>query len=429
MTLNRLKETVLFFSLIALCFDAYAFYFIASFPVTLSLICVVLVLFIGILEIIFDNKKLKSKQLLICLALILFIVLDVIFVENRDLSSAFLYIFYLLTFSVSGYETTENIFYKKLKTVMIVYTVLSVYAIYQFIAYYYDLPLKEILIEGHMVEGFNRTNLVVIAGNVFQRAHSIYLEPSTLSQFSAFAIMISIILCNKKQIKIGSCIGIISLNLIAAVMSVAGTGFLMLGVIIVYYCIIYVIKHGFNKKVVAIFLIILAGTLCAFLIDSPITEYIIIRICEIIDPKYSGGMRFSYPYIIMIDAWANNFFGVTPGNEFIAISDYFDKIGIPPTFSTMASGYAKIGVELGLLGLILLFVLMYTVRQKETGCKYIFVFMLCINFVGGNLLQNYFWIFVMLLNVKFINRVKCNIIRSDKLEMDNDMSRKKLVVN
>ncbi len=429
MTLNRLKEGILFFSLIALCFDAYAFFYVDTFPITLSLCCVAAILVIGVLEL-FENRELfNRKQILICLVLILLIILEIMLSAHGDLASASLYIFYILTFSVSGYKSSSDRFHKKLKPVMIFYTALSVYGIYQFIAYSFDLPFKEFLIEGFMVEGFNRTNLVYIAGHTFQRAHSIYLEPSTLSQFGAFAIILSIILYNKKLIKLRSCIAIIALNLIAAVLSVAGTGFLMLGVLIVYYYIVYIIKHGLNEKVAAGFLIILASTLGVLFIDSPLTEYIRVRVYEVIDPKYSGGMRFSYPYIIMFDAWKSNFFGMTPGNEFIAISNYFDKIGAPSTFSTMASGYAKIGVELGLIGLILLFALMYTVKHKDASCRYIFVFMLCINFVGGNLLQNYFWIFVMLLNVKFTSAAKCTERHSERLKKSNNASRKKLALD
>lgn len=413
-SLNRIKGVILFFSLIALCFDAYAFIYVKTFPVTLSFLCIAGVLIIGVLEFIFFNKAINIRQMAIGLLLVLFIVVNVVFSENRDLSSALLYIFYISLFCVSGYEMSQDRFYNNLKIVMIVYTILSVYGIYQFIAYALDLPFKEFLIEGHMVAGFNRTNLVSIGGHVFQRAHSIYLEPSYLSQFAAFAILLALILYRKKFIKISSCIVIFAVNLVVSVLSVAGTGFLMLGVLMIYFCIDYVIKHGFNKKVLVGALVILCGFICVFCVDMDVTNYIRIRIYEIVDPKYSGGMRFSYPYLIMFDTWSNHIFGYTPGNEFIAIIDYFNKAGIPSTFSTMASGYAKIGVELGLPGLVLLFCLMFSVNHKEIYNKYIFVFVLCINIVGGNLLQNYFWIFIMLLNVNFNSESKIKRVELEK---------------
>lgn len=408
MTLNRLKGAILFFSLIALCFDAYAFFYVTTFPVTLSFCCVAAVLFIGFFEVVFDRKSFNLKQLSVCLAIILLICFNVLRSENSGILSALLYIFYILAFSVSGYEISQDKFYGKLKAVMIVYTVLSVYGIYQFIAYHFDLPFKEFLLEGHMVEGFNRTNEVSIAGRIFQRAHSIYLEPSYLSQFAAFAIVIALILYRKRLIKLRSCIGVVVINLTVSVLSIAGTGFLILGVLLIYLCIDYIVKHGFNTKVAIGFVVILLGCVFVFCVDTTITEYIRIRIYEVVDPKYSGGMRFSYPYLIMFDSWSSKIFGYSPGNEYSAILDYFAKKGIPSTFSTMASGYAKIGVELGLPGLILLFCLMFSVNRKDVGSKYIFVFALCINFVGGNLLQNYFWIFMMLLNVKFTSSVKCS---------------------
>lgn len=407
MTLNRLKEAILFFSLIALCFDAYAFFYVATFPVTLSFCCVAAILFVGFFEVLENRKPLNSRQTLICLALVLLIVLEVMLSARGDISSASLYIFYVLAFSVSGYQISSNRFHKKLKTVMIFYTVLSVYGIYQFIAYSLDLPFKEFLIEGFMVKGFNRTNLVYIAGHTFQRAHSIYLEPSYLSQFAAVAIVLAYILYTKKFIKLKTCIAVFVINLTVSVLSIAGTGFLMLGILFICFCVDYVIRHGFNKNVAFGLVVILLGVMFVFCVDTTITSYIRTRIYEVVNPKYSGGMRFSYPYLIMFDTWSSRIFGYTPGNEYSAILNYFDKKGIPATFYTMASGYAKIGVELGLPGLILLFCLMFSVNRKGVGGKYIFIFALCINFVGGNLLQNYFWIFIMLLNVKFTSGEEC----------------------
>lgn len=377
---------------------------------TISSLCIAAILVIGLIENIAGRKTFSLTQLLFYIAFLGLIAFSVLVSNLVDVYSILLYVFYLTAFLFSGYKIPKEVFYKKLRIILIVYTIFSIYGIYQFAAYAIDLPFKEFIIEGHMVVGFNRTNLVEIGGYIFQRAHSIYLEPSTLSQFAAFAVLLCVILYVKKYVSLKMCISFIFINIIAALLSVAGTGYLMLFILILYFFLRYFIQHGINIKFMIGLGFLSFCVLLVFILDMPLTNYIRIRLSEIFDPKFSGGMRFSYPYLIMFDIWNSFFFGCSPGNEVLAINHYFEKINMPPTFSTMASGYAKIGVELGFFGLLLLTGLLFSLNKKDTANKYIFVFVLCINFVGGNLLQSYFWVFVMLLNVDFY-RLERNAIK------------------
>lgn len=409
-TFNQLKSSIIYFSPIALCFDAYAFFYFGTFPVTLSFICLFAILLIGIIQNVIAVSTFSVKQFLIGLLLLLLIIFSILFSGFAKLNSFSLYVFFFAVFFASGYSTTKDKFYRKIKLAWVIYTVFSAYGIYQFFAYLLNLPFQEILISGHMVVGFNRTNFVQIGSFMAKRAHSIYLEPSTLSQFSVCSIIFAGILYKNKKIGNGKTFVSVIINLLALIFSVAGTGFLILMAVFAYFCVRYFVKHGWNKYVIVGIFIILASVLGICFLDSPITNYVRARISEVLSPQWSGGMRFTFPYYIMMDVWSTHLFGYSPGNELQAIQNYFGSIGQSPTFSTVASGYAKIGIDLGIFGLILLFVLMSTLNKKSIECRYIFIFVLCINFVGGNLLQCYFWVYMALLNVKFVTASQCQKI-------------------
>ena len=67
------------------------------------------------------------------------------------------------------------------------------------------------------------------------------------------------------------------------------------------------------------------------------------------------------------------------------------------SYDVFPSGYAKVAVELGIFGFGLLCALFSTLR-KNSFYKYIFTFTLMIPFIGGNLLQPYLWVYIVLLN-------------------------------
>ena len=398
--INKAKQIIILISLLSLCLDAYRIVGLGTFSVTLSFLSLIALIFVGLLEM--DNGLYPDKKrLFICALFALAIVISVLFnLRIFNANSTMLYVVFLLVYLFSHHRTSDANMLKILWVVNIVYTALSLYGIYQFGAYMYDLPLADIIIPGHMTPGFNRTNTIEIGDYRFTRAHSIYLEPSALSQFAAFAIILSFILFKYKLLKFYVLIPCVLINIIALIMAIAGTGIIVLGVTVLIFSIMCIVKRKYIFVPIGVLVLIIAAIFFIFLTDNNISEYVRTRIMEIMDPKWSGGMRFTTPYLVAHWSVTHYYLGVSPGNEAFAIQQYrsfHPYSGIMSAYDVFPSGYAKVAVELGIFGFGLLCALFSTLR-KNSFYKYIFAFVLMIPFIGGNLLQPYLWVLVALLN-------------------------------
>lgn len=399
--LNRAKQIIVLISLLSLCLDAYKIVGLGTFSVTLSFLSLIAFIFVGLLEM--DNGLYPDKKrLFICALFALAIVISVLFnLRIFNANSTMLYVVFLLVYLFSHHRTSDANMLKILWVVNIVYTALSLYGIYQFGAYIYNLPLSEIVIPGHMTPGYNTTDTISIGDFTIGRAHSIYLEPSTLSQFAAFAIIISFILFGNKKIKIHWFIISVIINLLAMFMAVAGTGILAFGVVVLVFLFMCIKKRKYIALPIIFVIIFIAAIVFVFTSDMEIAEYIKGRIMELTSSQMSGGIRFVTPYLIANWVLSTWFFGYSPGSDSYVIR-YYQKYH-PGRNVTMfdshaiASGYGKVATELGGLGLIGIVLLFMTLR-KNSFYKYIFAFVLMIPFIGGNLLQPYLWVLVALLN-------------------------------
>lgn len=386
--------------MISTCFNAYKIVQIGTFPVTLSVLAIAAYIVVGYIGLDYGDYP-DKKHITIYLLFILLIALSIISnYKNFDANSTLLYVFFLTAYLFSKYRISDKKFLKIIYITTIVYTVFSLYAIYQFLAYAVDLPFSDFIIPGHMVEGFNRTNMVYIGDIAFMRAHSIYAEPSTLSQFAAITMVFAAILFGYKYIKIYVFIPIVIVNLIAMLMSVAGTGILALGVIALVFLIMCIIKRKYLVLPIIAGIALVVALIFVFISDYTIVVYIRERILEIFNPRMSGGMRFVAPYVVAHWVIVNRIFGYSPGSDGMVTYYYQDHHpGQDYVIARHAidSGYGKIAVELGLFGVILLVILFLTLR-KNSFYKYIFTYMAMLLFIGGNLLHPTFWVYVILLN-------------------------------
>ena len=405
--MNKLKQNLIFLNLISLCFNSFAFVYIESFPVTLSVCLTAGILLIGIIEVVSYGMRFKIKFvqfMLICtliLALLIGLVSATILRFEINYTSNTLYIFYIVSFLMSAYQIDDVSFLKKLKRVAWAYTLCSAYGIYQFIAYIFNLPLQNITWTNHMVTGFNTTNMIIIGGTSHNRVNSIFLEPSFLSKYAAIAILILLILYKDRVIQKRNMIIFVSINTMALVFSVSGTGILLLTVCGCIY-IINLVKNSLDiKSRNRLLMIVFAVLMVIWFLYSFTNEwftYMISRTQEIFDPSKSGGIRFTVPYYIMFYSFLTHFFGVGAGNEYYAIRQYSQDFNIGLSFSTLSSGYAKIGCELGLLGLIAFVGLIFSMKKRDSKFFYLFVVLVMLNFLGGTLLQTDFWAWMFLLN-------------------------------
>ena len=136
---------------------------------------------------------------------------------------------------VTDMTVTDLEMFKGLKCFLFVINILAAIAIIQFLSNFINIPRLEIVLSNHMVEGFNTGNYVYISNFVIMRSHSIFLEPSILSQYSAFAIVISLILYSYKIINKHFLISSLFLNSIAIICSISGTGLIILVLSIIIY--------------------------------------------------------------------------------------------------------------------------------------------------------------------------------------------------
>lgn len=406
--INKIKQQLILFDLIAMCFNAYALFHIGSFPITLSVCITSLILIIGVAECL-SGKKIPIVPFSAYLGIIILLILSSFFSKyDVDYTSSLLYLFLFSSFLFSAYQIDRKRFFLGLKFVVFIYTVLSFYGIYQFFAYMYNLPLQDFFLKGHMVGGFNTTNLVELGHFSFYRAHSIYLEPSFLSKFAAIAIVLSLVLYKQRYIEKINLVCRIIINFCALIVSVAGTGILLLVICFFVFLIKVIGKPKSNRAKLGLLFSVMLAALSLILIfcsDWVIFVYIRTRLGEIFDPSLSGGMRFTSPYLITIFSAFRFPFGCGAGNEGFIIEEYAAAMQTPATYETFASGYAKIGCELGLFGLFLFVVLLWTVKKKNNDILYLFVILLSINFLGGNLLQTDFWCWAFLLNFSEIGKL------------------------
>lgn len=382
--IHKFQKKIIFLLPILSCFDAYCITYIGTFPLTISFLAIILLLFLSLI-----NFQDKNSMHNIIILIFFFFILFLSFISNNiDINSTLLYVMLFLTYLITNNTLTNLELYFALKKFLLIVSLLSIFAIFQFLSNFSNIPRIDIIIPNHMVLGYNTGNYVYIGNFEIFRSHSIYLEPSTLSQYTAFAIIISFILHSNKMIGNLFLILSISLNGIALICSISGTGLIILGVSI----IIYFFKNFRYKKVKKILLCFLITLIIAIgILPLNIKKYIFDRILEIFNPQLSGGMRFTYPYIIMFKSWLVRPLGFSPGNEMLAILEFQPEM--LELQLTLASGYAKLGVELGIFGL-LLFLIMILSNKKNRNIYFI-SFLLLINFIGGNLLNPFFWSFAI----------------------------------
>ena len=170
--------------------------------------------------------------------------------------------------------------------------------------------------------------------------------------------------------------------------SFAGTGILLL--------LIFLVVYWFKNKrsllgVYIVLSLLFIGLITYLALPANLKDYLFSRIVEIGDSQKSGGMRFSYPYYMVIDTLFYQVFGFGCGNEGLAMNQFYPQM--VEMSDKLASGYAKIGVELGIAGLIILLIAIFKCDKRRN--IYFFVFLLLINVLGGNLLNTYFWCFMI----------------------------------
>ena len=382
---------------ISLLFESISILTIGDFNITAPFIFVCLILAVSILRFFLnDNFTFDKSRLVISFLMLLLILLSTVLSEKTvSISSAFLYIFYLVYFIVAKHTLKNETIEKTIKIFITISTILSIYGIYQFIALNVltFLPFKELVPESLLAKGYN-TNAIAYVGDIpLNRAHSIYLEPSTLSQISAITILFIFFSYSAKGGKIKNYIYIV-INLLAFVCSLSGTGAILLGIGVLYYAI--------KKKKILILLLL---AVCAFIfiyfisliLNLDIFSYFISRIIEL-NPKNgnsSGYYRFVLPFIIGFTNMIKHIFGYGCGTDGELLLEYGGQE------TAIANGYGKIFVELGIYGVLLFLLMIVSIKprhkKKSDLLSVLFLIVLIYPLLGGSLVQPSFWAYASFL--------------------------------
>ena len=378
--------------------DAYKFFSIQSFAVTFSLVTF---LTITILSFIYAfNKQIILKKWIICGCIFMsFICLNYLLTINKSFYSLMLVCFFIMGTLFTHHIIREDIFNKYSILLSKLITGISLYSIYQFFGRKLILPFSDLWFDGFMVEGFNWTNPVYFSGNPIYRANGIFKEPSFLSQYAALAILIIIINImenNKNKMNFFMLI----INIIAMILTMAGTGVIILCIGSVYV----IIKMKKKKKLlrIALYSIILFVLIISIFDIKPIIEYMFSRINEVKYGTNSGGARFTLGFKILIESLK-----VSPfiGNGIGGVSSFLANLNFQNR-ATADNNITRIGVELGIIGLVLWTLFQLALINKNNIKNHYYniflIFILVNNITGDNFLSMHIWAFIYYINVNIV---------------------------
>lgn len=388
--------------ILSIFFDAYAIAYVGTYPITLfTLVTILAVLSKAKNEMrcfkIENNASVKAALLMV-----VYLIINYCVTGFKNSNSLMLSIMYFMVFIVTTRREKEQTFESHMEFFSKIMNVIAVYGIYQFAARIYNLPFSDIVIDGHMVTGYNWTNRVRFLGQYFYRSNAIFREPSFFSQFLAINLLLLILKFLDTSYKKKTKASWILINAIAMILTFSGTGFIILIVGFLFYAI-----RKLDNKVLRgrILLILLAGiAVLIALLQTPVGAYFTQRLQEIFvynTDNFSGYVRFRGGRDVLADAWAKKpFFGTGIGtaSEFIkSMQNYYDGLTV--------NGLYRPAVELGVAGEFFWIVFLGSiVLRKEFNEKFkmlqciIIPFLIC----HETFQSNYYWILLYMLNVTLI---------------------------
>ena len=318
---------------------------------------------------------------------------------------------YFLVYAASFRAVDTSYMQKWLQRWQIVMNVLAIYAFYQLIGRSLGLPFTDLYFEGHMVEGYNWTNPVIVAGNSLMRSNAVFLEPSFFSQFLAINILIyAYRLLNEdaagSRLRHVLCM---LLNLGALITTFSGTGIVVL--LIGAVAILFYMKDGIARAKIAVPAVLCGiAVLIGFLLFAPesLISYFAERASELLsysDNAGSGYKRFNGSYQIALQAIEETpLFGTGIGGVRGFVSSLGD-ISFADSNNYVSNGFVRVAVELGVPGLFLWCCFLgkaYFNKKKEYGFGSLIclvsVLVISLNFCHEVFSGIYFWAFFCFLN-------------------------------
>ena len=406
--IRKVKNNLIIIYLFSLLFEAFSFGNIGKFQLTVTFIVSVFLLVFSFIDFLLDNKDIDLKHTFVSIIFLLAMLCGFLFgYEKSSYTSFLLYFYYLCLFFFTRHT---DLSYRKIRLSLNIYLFLlalfSIYGFYQFFALNLsgNFPLKELIPESLLTSGYNTHGISYIGGHIINRPHSIYLEPSSLSQFSAIGIGLGILglIRGKKD---GSCFNkklcvfaIVSCAL-GLISSLSGSGIVLLVLLLLYLFRVSKQKNKIAKIIV--FLSIIA--IIAFLLrNTSFFQYYVSRLSELNfhnTAASSGRYRFVLPMQMSIDTMFNGrLFGYGLGNDSVAMTLY------KATEDSVGNGYFKVFLDMGIFGFIALLLLLFSVKPKKLKDDYqsfFFIVALVMNAIGGTFMLPTLWVYIILINGKW----------------------------
>jgi len=255
-----------------------------------------------------------------------------------------------------------------------------------------------------MVPGYNWTNNMSMFGSHAFRSNAIFLEPSFFSQFLAINILLYCMLVVEKKYQKKDLMWLV-INVLALLTTFSGTGLIILFVGGGIYTIQGKSKKQLKRILLGVLVVGLTGIIWGPILLSTewgldIAKFFFRRLTELTGRQgkhVSGYIRFISGFKVIEGIWNQNIIGALFGGGMGSATRYNSLF--QGTIDN--SGYFKVAGELGMIGLLIFgnfFRNVWKMDSKNNFRKVIICAMIPMFACHEAFLQNYDWIFILLLN-------------------------------
>lgn len=412
---SKTKQYLLRLMMISLFFDSYCFTYVGNFPVTLFTILSVALIVYALLHVKSILRKSNSTQLMFGLLFVFIVFVNLFLTSNNGISkgnntmSAFQAVYFVIIFILSQRMLSSDEIEREIGIFQKAVNIAALYGIIQIALQLIGFS-GDLWIPGHMVLGYNWTanGTGLIGTTGLHRAHAFFREPSIYSQFLAVNILIYMANNPRKNMRF------IVLNALAILVSMSGTGILLVAIGLIYFLIVSgnrkLQKYGLYSVAIG-----LAALVLLYVFANDIFMSLYLRAYEIFGGSNnvsaemiqngwttsSGFVRFIGVWRVQVESMKEHFWlgcGIGTGEEFVRYLNYGVRY-------TLDNGFVRVAVELGVIG-VLTYIGLIVGGMKEKRFRnstLIVVVFIAMNFLNNTFSQNYFWGLMAFFNMVSIN--------------------------
>ena len=391
-------------------FSAFSFFKIDNFNVNVPFVLILLYLFVSLFEMFKKDKSISKLNIAIFL-LFLFVLIVPFMYNNASFTSLLLYSFFAIFYVILFSNSTPKINTKYIRCFIFIASIINILGIIQFFSQFTTIGYVDMTFGKFASTGYNTTASIYSSHGLIYRAHSIYLEPSVLSQNSAIVIILLFYLLLKNKISKGFFLVLFIGNIFALLSAISGTGIIIL--IIVLTLLLFKMKYKNKIFILSLYVISLLFVILITRSNELLYEFFWDRLFEVNSEGTSGNIRFIVPYRCLINSFGISPLGVGAGNSSKIINLIYPNYQYE--LVDFNSSIAKIGVECGIIGffLYILFILLIfkrTIDKKSIlGLIFFMIFILKDLMDGILLTEGYIFISMVLIFTSYDDELSLKI--------------------